>query len=148
MKLKVLLLGALAFVAALTASAKDEYSTDPAVLPTQARELIQTTFGKNSVNHIKIDKDLFGVDGYDVILSNGTEVEFDSKGRLKEVSCNREGRVPDKLIMKSIRDYVAKNYKGQNIVKYDVKRNGYEVELRSGLELEFDSAGQFKRIDR
>ena len=55
--------------------------------------------------------------------------------------------IPDALILKPIRDYVAKNFKGQKIVGLEVNRNNYEVQLYGGMELKFDRSGNFQRVD-
>lgn len=147
MKIKTFLLALVAILTSLSCSARDEYTTDVSVLPQTATQTISTHFPKTAISHIKIDKDVFGIDGYDVILNDGSEIEFDSKGTLKEVDCNRNGNVPKGLIPVAIREYTSKNYPNQNIVKYDVKRKGYEIQLQSGLELIFDKQGLFRGID-
>jgi len=147
MKLKVIFIAIMAVIATATCSARDEYSTDVNVLPAAAKTVISKHFPNLRVNHIKIDKHSFGGNEYDVVLSDGTEIDFDSKGNLEEVDCGSSGKVPDALMLKSVRDYVAKSYPGQNIIKYEVKRNGYEVELDNGLELVFSRQGEFRHID-
>lgn len=128
------------------ASARDRISRDMNTLPAAAQQIIKTHFGKTGVNHIKIDSKTFGGEEYDVILNNGTEIEFDQSGNIKEIDCGSRA-IPDKLILKPIRDFVAKNFKGQKIVSMEVKRNRYEIELLSGQELEFDRAGKFLKVD-
>lgn len=128
------------------ASARDRISRDMSTLPAAAQQIIKTHFGKTGVNHIKIDSKTFGGEEYDVILNNGTEIEFDQSGNIKEIDCGSRA-IPDQLILKPIRDFVAKNFKGQKIVAMEVKRNRYEIELLSGQELEFDRAGKFLKVD-
>ncbi len=147
MKLKLIFIAIMAFIATATCSARDEYSTDVNVLPAAAKTLISKHFQNLGVNQIKIDRHSFGGDDYEVALSDGTEIDFDSKGNLEEVDCGRSGKVPGALILKSVRDYVVKNYPKQNIIKYEVKRKGYEVELNNGLDLVFDKQGKFRHID-
>lgn len=126
--------------------ARDRVTTDINTLPSAAKTMINKYYGKTGVNHIKIDSKVLGGNEYDVILNNGVELEFDSKGVLKEIDCGHES-VPDGILLKPIRDYVSRNFKGRKIVKMDVKRNSYEVELSDDIELVFDRAGNFKRID-
>lgn len=145
--MKKLLILMMAVIATMACSAKDKYSTDPNVLPQTARTILANHFPKAKVSHIKIDKHTFGGTDYDVILTDGTEIDFDSKGNLDEVDCGRSGQVPDGLVAKSVLSYVKKSYPGQRIVKYDIKSNGYDVELQSGVEIEFDKQGRFRRID-
>jgi len=42
---------------------------------------------------------------------------------------------------------VRKSFPNTAIKKIEKKRFGYDVELINGLDLEFDSKGNFKRID-
>lgn len=148
MKIKILLVALMAVLAAVSCYARDIVSYDVAELPQAARTILSTHFANTQVNHIKIDKHTFGGKDYDVVLNNGTEIEFDNEGRLEEIDCGRNGKVPDALIFVPVKDYVHRTYPNDKIIKYDVKRNGYEVELRSGLELVFNSQGNFERVDR
>ena len=125
--------------------ARDKVTSDVNVLPLPARTLLAKHFPKIAVNHIKIDSDVFSKD-YDVVLQNGTEVSFDKDGNLKEVEAG-VNTVPDGLVLKPIRQYVKSNFKGRRIVALDVDRNSYDIELSDGLELKFDRAGNFLRID-
>ena len=125
--------------------ARDKVTSNVNVLPQTARTLLAKHFPKVAVNHIKIDSDVFSKD-YDVVLQNGTEVSFDKDGNLKEVEAG-VNTVPDGLILKPIRQYVKSNFKGRRIVSLDIDRNSYDIELSDGLELKFDRAGNFLRID-
>ena len=145
MKKLASLLLAMLMVAGI-ASARDRISRDMSTLPAAAQQIIKTHFGKTGVNHIKIDSKTFGGEEYDVILNNGTEIEFDQSGNIKEIDCGSRA-IPDQLILKPIRDFVAKNFKGQKIVAMEVKRNRYEIALLSGQELEFERAGKFLKVD-
>lgn len=129
-------------------SARDRVTHDINVLPTPARTTLSTHFKKVAVNHIKIDDNLLGKPDYEVILDNGTEIDFDGEGRLKEVDCSRNGVVPAGLIVKPVSDYIKRNYKNARIIGYEVKSNGYEVELNNGIEVKFDRSGNFRGEDR
>jgi len=134
-------------VAIIPMTARNRVTTNVRELPAAAQATLNKYFSKNKVNHIKIDKKTFGGAEYDVILNNGTEIEFDNKGNWKEINCGIN-KVPDGLILKSITDYVKTNFKKQHIVSIEVGSNKYEIELSSGLEVEFDRAGRFIRIDQ
>ena len=95
---------------------------------------------------MKVDKSILGSKEYEVILNNGTEIEFDNEGDWKEVDCGRQA-VPAMFVLKSIQNYVRNNYKGQAIIKVDKDKNRYEVELVNGTDLEFDRAGNFLHVD-
>ena len=137
---------AVVLLAVAPLSARDRITRDAKELPAAARSIVNKYYPKTGINQIKIDSNLFGGDDYEVVLNNGTEIDFDSKGNLKEIDCGAAS-VPDGLLLKPIRDYVAKNFPGQKIVNLEVNRNSYDVELSDGMDLEFDRSGNFKRID-
>lgn len=139
---------ALLLVAGITfgAQARDNYSRDVKTLPTAALNTIGKNF-KANVSLIKIDKTLGHVNDYEVILTDGTEVEFDAKGNLKSVDTANNKSVPEALIPKAITAFVRKAHKGQKIVGIDIDSKGYEVELSNGIEIEFDHNGVFKKYD-
>lgn len=127
------------------AAARDRVTTDVKELPEAARTLLSQYYPNVVVNHIKIDKGVFS-DDYEVVLDNGVEIDFDDNGNLTEIDAGRMG-VPDGLVMKSIRDYVADNYPGRKIENMNVDRWGYDVEISGDVDLVFDRSGKFKRID-
>lgn len=135
-----------AFIVALTVSAKDTVSHDPAVLPEAARTIIKNNY-KADISFIKIDKDWGRISEYEVILTDGSEVKFDSKGNWKEVESRRNTSVPSFFVLKTIRDFVSKNHPGQKIVGIDKDRKGYDVTLSNGIDIEFDTKGNFKHYD-
>lgn len=124
--------------------ARDMTTRDINVLPANARQFISTHFGKKKVSHIKVDG-RFDKE-YDVILTDGSEIEFNNSGDWKEIDCGYNS-VPRSILLKSIVDHVKSNYKGRKIVGVEKKRNAYEITLDNDTELVFDRAGNFKRID-
>ncbi|MGM9853418.1 MAG: PepSY-like domain-containing protein [Muribaculaceae bacterium] len=142
---KFIITAACALLVIVPALARDRYTTDATQLPAEARLIIVETFGQNKINHIKIDEDMYGT-SYDVILNNGTELEFDRQGRLTEVEAGRNG-VPAKLVPAPIRAYVKANYKNAKITSLDINRDHYEVGLAGGLDLRFDKNGRFLGVD-
>ena len=127
-------------------SARDRVYNSSEPLPAEAKTMLKKYFPLLKVNHVKVDKDLLSTE-YEVILSDGTEVDFNKDGDWKSIDRGQKA-VPDALVLKPIREYVAKAYPGQKIVDIDKDRKGYEVTLTRGLELEFDTAGVFKKVDR
>ena len=83
---------------------------------------------------------------YDVVLSDGTVIEFDSKGKMKSVK-NKLTGVPAGLINKNISAYVASKYPNQKIVSMEIKKCCVEIELASDIDLVFDHNGNFIKID-
>lgn len=143
---KLLAILAAIVVLALPMAAKDRIYHNSEPLPAAARTTLSKNFPKAEVNRVKVDSHIFGGDEYEVILSNGTEIEFDSNGEWKEVDCGHLA-VPNAFVLKPIAQYVTKNYPGQKIVKVSKDRNKYEIELSNGIDLDFDRAGAFLRVD-
>ena len=83
---------------------------------------------------------------YDVVLQNGTKLEFDKKGNLKEIDC-KQGIVPALLIPQAIKNYLKDNYAEQSVKKIEMNKNEYEVELTNGLDLTFNKHFQVIDID-
>ena len=135
---------AAALLAGFTANAQKKTIT-VTQLPAAAQTFIKTHFAGQNADYIVEDKGLLDTD-YEVRLANGTEIEFDEKGNWDEIDGNRN-ILPTAIIPKGIATYTTANYKGHNVVKIDKKRSGYEVELSNGVELEFDTAGKFLRLD-
>lgn len=142
---RTIIAAVMAMLAIVPALARDRYTTDHTQLPAAARQVIAETFGQNKINHIKIDTDMYGT-SYDVVLNNGTELEFDRHGNLTEVDAGRNG-VPDKLVPAAIRNYVKTNYKNARITSLKIDHSHYEVELIGGLDLLFDRNGRFLGVD-
>lgn len=114
-------------------------------LPTNGQKFINAYFGAKKVNAVILDDDYFKKE-YEVILTNGTKIEFDGSGNWKEIDGKRNA-IPTGFVPKAITNYVKKSFPNTAIKKIEKKRFGYEVELINGLDLEFDSKGNFKRID-
>jgi len=114
-------------------------------LPATAQSFIKTNFPNQAASYIIEDKDLTSTE-YDVQFMGGAEIEFDSNGNWKEVDANKS-LMPATVLPKNIAAYIAKNYKGQQVEKIEKKRRGYKVEFVNDLELEFDTNGNFLRID-
>ena len=112
-------------------------------LPAKAQTVLTTHFSGQKVA-LTIKEN--GFDGYDVVLQNGTKLEFDRKGNLTEVDC-KQGTVPAKLIPQAIKSYVQTNYSGQNIKKMEIDKNEHEVELSNGLDITFNKRFQVIDID-
>lgn len=127
------------------ASARERISRNANDLPQKARTTLANYF-KAGVNHIKIESKAFGGNEYDVILNDGTEVEFDSRGEWKEIDCGTKA-VPSKLILPAIAKYVKQNYPSGTIVKIEVGSRHYEVELNNGIDLKFGRDGRFQKVD-
>lgn len=143
---KFILMLAVAMGLSLSAAARDSYTHDPSVLPDAARTTIADNF-KAKVSVIKIEKTLGHIDEYEVVLTDGTEISFDSKGNWDNIETSRTSSVPSALLLKNIQDYVTKNHPGTDIIGIDKDKNSFEIELSNGVDLKFDRSGNFLRYD-
>ncbi|RYJ45773.1 PepSY-like domain-containing protein [Flavobacterium beibuense] len=114
-------------------------------LPPAAKTFISKNFPNQAPSYVIEDKDITETE-YEVLMTGGTEIEFDAKGNCKEIDGNGYA-LPDSVLPKVITQYIHKNYKGQGVEKAEKKRWGYKVELLNDLELEFDNNGKFLRLD-
>ena len=144
MKRILLLLAVL--IGACAAYARDTYSRDITTLPAAAQTIVKNNF-KAGVSHIKIDKEFGRVSEYDVILTDGSEITFDSKGNWKEIEMRANASVPSALVPAAINACVKQNQKKVKIIGIEKNRSGYEVELSNGVEMKFNSEGKFIRYD-
>ena len=115
-------------------------------LPAKAKTFIHQYFKDVKVMNVIQDKDVFSKD-FDVNFENGTKIEFDRTGNLKEIK-TLSGSVPSSLVPAKIKQYISNNYKGASIVEIDKDAYKIDVELSNGVDLDFDKNGNFLRIDR
>lgn len=143
---KVLSILVMAIVAIQFAFAGDVITKDINQLPLVARNFINKHFSNPQVAHIKIDSDIMSKK-YEVLLTNGTEIDFDSKGNWLEVDA-KKGKVPATIIPSFVKDYLkANNFTNEYIVKVERDRRGFEVELNTDISFKFDNNGKFRKAD-
>ena len=114
-------------------------------LPVKAQTLLSNHFNNQKVMLATIESGVISR-SYDVVLQNGTKLEFDKKGNLTEIDCKQD-IVPAQLIPQAIRNYLKDNYAGQSVKKIEMNKNEYEVELVNGLDLTFNKHFQLIDID-
>ena len=114
-------------------------------LPAKAQTLLNNHFNGQKVMLATIESGVVSR-SYDVVLQNGTKLEFDKKGNLTEIDCKQD-TVPDQLIPQAIKNYLMDNYAGQSVKKIEMNKNEYEVELANGLDLTFNKHFQLIDID-
>lgn len=114
-------------------------------LPAKAQTLLSQHFNGQKVMLATIETGVISK-SYDVVLQNGTKLEFDKKGNLTEIDC-KQGIVPVQLIPQAIKNYLKDNYAGQSVKKIEMNKKEYEVELTNGLDLTFNKHFQLIDID-
>ncbi|MBQ8594064.1 MAG: PepSY-like domain-containing protein [Bacteroidaceae bacterium] len=127
-------------------SANDRVTHDVNQLPAAARQFITTHFPKAPVSYLSIDRKLFGVEGYDVRLIDGTEIDFNNKGEWKEIDAEHKV-IPAAIIPENIKKYINQYYPQNKVTKIKHTKRGYELHLNNDLEVDFDQRGNFLRLD-
>ena len=114
-------------------------------LPAKAQTLLSKHFKGQKVMLATIESGVVSR-SYDVVLRNGTKLEFDKKGNLTEIDC-KQGIVPSQLITQPIKNYLKANYRGEAVRKIELNKKEYEVELANGIDLTFNKHFQLIDID-
>ena len=129
----------------MVANAGNDKPISVNALPTKAQTLLNSHFNGQKVMLATIESGVVSR-SYDVVLQNGTKLEFDKKGNLTEIDC-KQGNVPALLIPQAIKNYLKDNYAGQSVKKIEMNKKEYEVELTNGLDLTFNKHFQLIDID-
>lgn len=129
----------------MVANAGNDKPISVNALPAKAQTLLSQHFNGQKVMLATIESGVVSR-SYDVVLQNGTKLEFDKKGNLTEIDC-KQATVPDQLIPQAIKNYLMANYAGQSVKKIEMNKNKHEVELANGLDLTFNKHFQLIDID-
>ncbi len=135
---------AAALLFAVTASAQKKIEI--AELPKSALDFIEKHFAGIPVDKAKKDAE-HGEKGYEVILSNGFELEFWKDGSYREVDGN-DKPIPTAFIDPKIVDYVKKNYPNEKITHIDYGHKDVDVDLTGDKDLEFTKDGNFLKGEK
>jgi hypothetical protein len=114
-------------------------------LPEPINSFIAQQFPNASIVGVDTDNGVKGLK-YEVVLNDGTEVEFDVNNQWDKVDCHMKA-VPAALVPAAIANYVKTNFQGVAITKIDKELYGYEIELANDLNLKFSADGQFMGAD-
>ena len=121
-------------------------ATSPEALPETVLAFISEHFQDEKIAFAKEDRDLFKLT-YEVVLTDGTKLEFRRNGDWKEIKRHRvsipEGIVPEEAAAK-----VNELYPNSVITKAEYDDNDLELELDNGLELKFDKSFNLTGLDR
>src|SRR5690606_38435447 len=136
---------ALMLTSAATAQAQHKIITLEQ-LPQAAQNVIKRHFDAQKVSYIKEDSNFMSGNDYEVKFNDGKKVEFDSKGNWTEVDMDKSA-IPPGIVPENIIAHVNKAFPNNSIVQIEKSSRKYEVELSNGLDLHFNSKGEFVRID-
>ena len=141
---KIILSGIFALVLLMTGCS--DKPVVPAQLPQQITAFIQQNFPGQSISFATKDLEITGWK-YDVVLADGTQIDFDTDKMWDKIQCTMGNPVPTALIPAPIATHLRTNFPDAMILKIDKERNGYEVELANGLELKFNQQGALMEVD-
>lgn len=114
-------------------------------LPKAAQKFVKVNFPENKVLSASKDDDLMFPE-YEVVLDNGTSLDFKNDGSLEKLKSSQAG-VPAAIIPLKIREYVSVHYPQVKYLEYEVDKTGYEVKISNGLELRFNTSFHLVDID-
>ncbi|MBR4506858.1 MAG: PepSY-like domain-containing protein [Bacteroidales bacterium] len=115
-------------------------------LPLTAQTFVQTHFTDKLVSTVFHDNEVADNE-YEVIFTDGANIDFTSNGEWDEVEDRDTNGVPTAIIPLGVIDYVAANHAGLYVVQIGKDRNNYDVELNNTIELVFNKNGEFLRYD-
>ena len=143
--MKNLLVASIFAFVLLMAACSDKPVTAEQV-PEPVKAFIEQNFPGQSISYAEKDQELTG-SKYDVVLADGTRVDFDTDNQWDKIECTLTNPVPTALIPEPIVAHIQANFPDALIVKIDKDHDGYEVELANGLELKFNKQGVFTSMD-
>lgn len=111
-------------------------------LPATAQAFIATYYPDATVRSAQIDSD-----EYDVLLSDGTSIEFNLSGVWQSVDAPFGQTVPSGFYPENIDIYLEMNMPGAGINEINKETQGYDVELIDGTDLLFGWDGNFIGYD-
>lgn len=139
--LTIVIFAGLAF-SAFSCSDNDDELITATELPGDAQAFVSTYFPGVGIVSSYRDKD-----EYEIILENGTRIDFDNTGAWESVDAPTGTAVPQGFYPVAIDRYIEMKMPGQSINEISREKRGYEVELLTGTELYFSSDGAFVKFD-
>lgn len=120
----------------------DDKPVSPESLPEQATLFLKQYFPAANIMSSEKDKH-----DYEVMLSDGTRVEFSLNGEWTDVDAPNGKTIPSGFYPSAIDSYIETNFAGSGINEISKEQLGYDVELVDGNDLLFDYEGGFLRFD-
>lgn len=124
--------------------------TNTDILPQNTMDYINQHF--SDANIIKVEKEngWFNWDSnemYEVKFDNGVKLEFDRDGNVTEIDSERDQTIPMEALPNKVQQYLNETYNGIGVVSWELNRRSQELELANDVDLEFDVAGNFRKVD-
>ena len=118
----------------------------PETLPEQAQSFVKEHFEGVAIAFAKQDRDFLKV-SYEVVLTDGTKLEFRRGGEWKEIDRHRDS-IPCGIIPAEVVAKVFELYPESFVTKAEKDSRELEVELDNRMELKFDRHYNLIGIDR
>lgn len=83
---------------------------------------------------------------YEVTLSDGVEIDFNSQGQWKKVDGDRTP-IPTAFIPAQIMQDLQRRRPGDQVIEVEHNRRGYKLELSSGIEAHYTNQLRFSHYD-
>lgn len=107
-------------------------------MPAPAQEFIKNHFAEKTLTFAVLEKGFLEKE-YKILFTDGTTIEFDSKGNWKDIECKRGDTVPWEAVPVQIAQYITKTYPDAKVYEIDRDNRGYDVKLTNRMELEFNT---------
>lgn len=139
---KFVLTGIFAFMMVMTACSDKPVAAEQ--VPEPIKVFVQQMFPGQTITYAEKDQEVTGAK-YDVVLTDGTRIDFDADDVWDKVEATMANPVPTALVPAPIVTYIQSNFPDAMILKIDKEHNGYGVELSNGKEIKFNR--NFQAID-
>jgi len=140
------LVSLIALSVAILLGACSNNSANNQQLPEEIKSFITENFSDQTITSFDREQSPGG-HTFEVVLSNGTEVDFDTKNIWEKVE-GFTNPVPVSIIPAPIASHVQATFPDNDIVEIDKERYGFDVRLSDGMELQYDKNGGFKKVEK
>lgn len=111
-------------------------SYNPNDLPEKALDFLREYYGQHYAQSCEKEYD---TESYDVVMTDGTEVEFDYNGKVIEIEAPSKSAIGTDVVKKVVTDKVYKKLTelgvADKVEKIDREKRGYDIELTAGNTL-------------
>ena len=111
-------------------------------IPEQINTYIATYFPNNTVLKASFDNHPI-YKKYEIFLTDNVSLEFSPDYKIKEIKS--KSKLPDEVIPTQILEFVNTNYPKNVITDWELDDGNQQIELDSGIDLEFNLKGEFIR---
>lgn len=130
----------------LLISACSDRPVAPQQVPQPIHMFVRQYFPGQTITYAEKDLEITGYK-YDVFLTDGTHIDFDTDNVWDKIECNMTRTVPTALIPAPLVVNIKASFPDAMILKIDKERYGYDVELANGIELKFNKQGVLQEMD-